>query len=179
MTDVRTPPRPLVLVLLVVLLVLLGGCMSSNDGDKNAPLPRMSREAAQTWAAHFAESMAHSAGAPIDAKTIKPQFSDCIGRHDETADDGRFTLSYRAEVPLAAEDHGSAGASIRDDLKKRGYEITSFRDDATVDPAVVLEAYSPDKDFSIRVAGYKSPQVLNLAVFTPCLLPPGVKQEQL
>ncbi|CAG6391852.1 conserved exported hypothetical protein [Actinacidiphila cocklensis] len=160
-------------------LILLEGCMTSNDGDTNAPLPRMSRQDAQTWAAHFAESMARSAGAPIDATSVKPQFSDCVGKNDEVAHDGRFYLTYRAEVPLPAHKQGSAGARIRDDLQKRGYEITSFRDDDTVDPAVVLEAYNPDQDFSIRVAGYKAPEVLNLGVFTPCLLPPGVKQEQL
>jgi hypothetical protein len=95
------------------------------------------------------------------------------------AHDGRFLLSYRAEVPLAARKQGSAGARIRGDLKKRGYEIISFRDDPSMDPAVLLQAHSPDKDLSIDVAGYKSPEVVDLAVFTPCLLPPGVEQEQL
>jgi len=153
--------------------------MSSDGGDKNAPLPRMSRSDAQTWAAHFAESMARSAGVQIDEKSIDPQFHDCIGEHDEVMHDGRFDLTYRAEAPLAPPHQGGAVARIRDDLKKRGYEITSFRDDDAMDPAVVLEAYSRDKHFSVDVSGYKSPDVLNFAVFTPCLLPPGVKQEKL
>ncbi|MGQ4514140.1 hypothetical protein [Streptomyces sp. DW26H14] len=152
---------------------------SESGGDKNAPLPRMSRDSARSWAAHFAGSMAASAGAEIDAETVKPQFAECTGRHDEVAHDGRFALTYRAHAPLAAEKQGSAAASIRDDLKKRGYEITSFRDDDSVDPAVILEARSPDKGFSIDVSGYKSPAELHFVVFTPCLLPPGVKQEQM
>lgn len=79
-----------------VSLLLVAGCTRSDDNGKNAPLPRMSRADAQASAAAFAESLARSAGAPIDARSIKPQFSDCIGEHDETAEDGRFFLTYRA-----------------------------------------------------------------------------------
>ncbi|MEW2547051.1 hypothetical protein AB0910_14940 [Streptomyces sp. NPDC047002] len=153
--------------------------MSSKNADKNAPLPRMSREDAQSWAAHFAQSIARSANAEVDAKSVRPQFSDCVGRNDEMAGDGRFTLTYRAHAPLAAQRHGSAAAKIKDDLEQRGLEIMSFRNDASLDPAVVLEARSQDKHFSIDVSGYRSPDELHLVVFTPCLLPPGAKQQQL
>ncbi|MBM9506819.1 hypothetical protein [Actinacidiphila acididurans] len=153
--------------------------MSSDDGGKNAPLPRMSRQDAQTWAAHFTQSMARSAGVGIQEKSIDPQFHNCIGKHDEVVNDGRFDLTYRAEARLAPSLQGSAVARIRDDLKKRGYQITSFRDDNSVQPAVVLQAYSPDQHFSVDVSGYTSPDVLDFAVSTPCLIPPGAKQEKL
>jgi hypothetical protein len=167
------------LALGLISLLLLGGCMSSGDGDPNAPLPRMSRADAKAWAAHFTESMARSAGAEIDPKTIDPGFYDCVGKHDEVMNDGRFNLNYYAHAPLAREKQGDAVRRIMADLKKRGYRIDSFRDDETVEPAVVLEAYSPDKDFFIDVSGYKSPDSLTLTVMTPCLLPPGVKQQRL
>ena len=167
------------LALALVSLVALGGCMTSDGGDKNAPLPRMSREGAQTWATDFVESMARSAGVGIDEKSIDPAFYDCIGEHDEVMHDGRFDLTYYAHAPLAQQLQGSAVAKIRDDLKKRGYEITSFRDDDSMDPAVVLEAFSRDKHFSVDVSGYKTPDELHFVVSTPCLLPPGAKQEKL
>jgi hypothetical protein len=170
--------RRIPLALTLIPLVLLGGCMSSNDGDKNAPLPRMSRPAAQSWAAHFTESMARSAGVEIDQASVKPEFNDCVGKNDEIMHDGRFTLDYRTEAHVEQQRQADAVARIRDDLKKRGYTISSFRNDVTVDPPVTLEAYSPDKDFYILVEGYKSPQVLNFLVASPCLLPPGVKQEK-
>ncbi|WP_225851217.1 hypothetical protein [Streptomyces sp. HPF1205] len=153
--------------------------MTSSDDDPNAPLPRMSRADAQAWATHFTQSMARSAGVEIVKGTVKPEFNDCIGAHDELMHDGRYTLIYRAEAPLTREKQGDAARRVMADLKKLGYRIDSFRDDDSVDPPVVLEARSPEKNFTIDVSGYKSPQVLDFTVMTPCLLPPGVKQQKL
>jgi hypothetical protein len=154
--------------------------MSSHDGGgKNAPLPRMSRRDAQTWAAHFTQSMARSAGAEIDTKSIDPRFHDCVGKHDEVVHDGRFDLTYWADAPLAQHRQGTGVAKIRDDLKARGYTIVSFRNDPSMDPAVALQAYSPDQHFSVDISGYTSPDALTISVSTPCLLPPGAEQQTL
>lgn len=174
MRGVRWPT----LALVSASLLLVVGCTGSDDGGKNAPLPRMSRADAQVAAAAFAESLARSAGAPIEAGSVKPQFSDCVGEHDETAEDHRFFLTYRAHSPLARARQSEAAAHVRDDLKKQGSEVDGFRDDASVEPAVVLEAYDPTTDFSIDVSGYRDPDELHIVVSTPCYLPPGAKQQQ-
>lgn len=166
------------LVVAFASLLLVGSCTTSDDSRKNAPLPRMSRVDVQASAAAFAQSLARSAGAPIDGGSIKAQFSDCLGEQDETADDGRFFLTYRAHSPLARARQGQAGARIRDDLKKHGSEVSSFRDDDSVEPAVLLEAYDPAKDFDIDVSGYPDPDEMHFVVSTPCYLPPGAKQQQ-
>lgn len=167
-------------VLALVPLALLTSCTASDNstGDKNAPLPRKSRADAQAAAAAFVESLARSAGAPIDAKSIKPEFSDCIGRNDETAQDGRFFLTYRAHAPLARARQGQAGARVRDDLKKQGAEDISFRDDDSLEPAVLLEGHDPKTHFSIDVSGYRDPDEMHFVVSTPCYLPPGARQQQ-
>jgi hypothetical protein len=154
------------------------GCTASDGDRKNAPLPRMSEADAQASAAAFAESLARSAGAPIEAGSIKPQFSDCIGEHDETADDHRFFLTYRAHSPLTRARQSEAARHVRDDLKQHGSEIDGFRDDASVEPAVVLEAYDPKRGFRVDLSGYRDPDELHIVVSTPCYLPPGAKQQQ-
>ncbi|MFD9488633.1 hypothetical protein ACFWBX_32655 [Streptomyces sp. NPDC059991] len=75
------------------LTLLLGGCMSDKK-EANAPLPRMSKENAEEWAKHWTGSMTRTAKAALDPKTAKPtaDYSNCIGKNGESADDGRFAL---------------------------------------------------------------------------------------
>lgn len=170
-------------VLALVPAVLLSGCGSSGgsggSGGKNAPLPRMTRASAQAWAERIAGSVARSAGRTLDTATATPKFRDCVGENDEVAGDGRFDLSYEARVPMPAAEQRGVAAQVRDDLKKQGYRIVSFRDDASKDPAVVVQAYDDRKHASLDIAGYEDPAELDIAVFTPCLLPPGAKQKHL
>lgn len=169
----------------LVPVVLLAGCSSGGGGGggggggKNAPLPRMTRADARAWAAGIAGSVARSAGTSPAAGKSVPRFRDCVGENDEVVDDGRYDLTYEVKVPMSAADQRGAAARIRDDLEKRGYEIVSYRNDASVDPAVVVQAYDGKKHASLDIAGYKDPAELDIAVFTPCLLPPGAKQKHL
>ncbi|WP_250847718.1 hypothetical protein [Streptomyces hygroscopicus] len=158
--------------------LFLGGCMSDKGDDPNAPLPRMSREDAQKWARHFTGSMARTARAPISEKSVRPDFTNCVGKHDEVVDDGRFILDYSARSPLPEAEHAAAVKRIREELEKRGYAIDTYQEmkDAA---QVVLRASSPKDDFSISVEAYGEQNSILYEVSTPCLLPPGVKQKEI
>lgn len=188
-TDGAAPPgrgpavRRAAAAFALVPVVLLGGCTSSGDGGsgggggRNAPLPRMSRAAAQAWARQLAASVAASAGTTLDPEDGVSHVSDCVSRHGEVVTDGRFNLDYLAELPMPAARQGPAAARVRADLERRGYRIASFRDDPTKDPAVRLRALDKETGGSLEVSGSTNPAELDVAVSTVCLLPPGARQK--
>ncbi len=158
--------------------LLLGGCMSDDKDDPNAPLPRMSREGAQKWARHFTESMARTAQAPISEKSVRPDFTKCVGKHDEVVDDGRFVLDYSARSSIPAAEHAATVKRIRKELENRGYSIESY--DEIKDAAqVILRARSPKDNFNISVEAYGEQNSILYDIITPCLLPPDVKQKEI
>lgn len=150
--------------------------MSEKD-EANSPLPVMSEKKAESWARHFAESMARSARVKTDAETERPKVQGCVGENGEVAKDGRFIMDYSVRAPLPIADHASAIKRVRDALKERKYDITAFQEVKGKKPSVILEASSPKKGFSVAVDGNFSQESLLFSVSTPCLLPPGVKQE--
>lgn len=151
--------------------------MAKKD-DINHPLPRMSKEKAQQWAHHFTKSMARSAEVEVSGKSIRPEFTKCVGKHDELPDDGRFNLDYYARAPLSIDKHFEAVRRVRDDLKKQGYKIDGYREIKGKNQAVILDASSPEKGFEVSVEGYHREDALLFTVGTPCLMPPGKKQKQ-
>ncbi|MFB6711909.1 hypothetical protein [Streptomyces sp. NPDC056358] len=161
----------------LALTLLLGGCMS--DEGVNDPLPRMSREKAEKWAKHWTDSMVSTAHARIDPETARPtaDFTDCIGKHDESADDGRFTLSYSVRGTLPRSEHPRAVTNIKDTLKDKGFEIQSFGINQDREPANVLDAKHPEDQQFVSV-GSVGKDLLVFIVSTPCLLPPGADQQQ-
>ncbi|WP_345039094.1 hypothetical protein [Streptomyces sannanensis] len=137
----------------------------------------MSEEKAEEWARHWTESMARTAKARIDATTVGASFTNCVGKNNESASDGRFTLSYRVLAGLPKEQHAAAVRAIRDALKQQGLEIQDFRSDPALSTPNLLYAKHPKDRHFIAVIdpddGY-----LTLTVDTPCLLPPGAEQQQ-
>ncbi|MFJ2110994.1 hypothetical protein ACIOEX_03555 [Streptomyces sp. NPDC087850] len=164
----------------LVLTLLLGGCGMSDDGV-NDPLPRMSKKKAEEWARHWTESMARTAKAQIEPETDPDvpaaDFTECIGKSGESADDGRFTLSYNMRARLPKDQHADAIRAIRDTLEEKGFEIVGYRSDPSKDPANLVDAKHP-KDRQFVSAGDVSDNLLTLIVSTPCLLPPGAEQQQ-
>ncbi|WP_335938686.1 hypothetical protein [Streptomyces sp. PTD5-9] len=161
----------------LALTMLLGGCMS--DDGVNDPLPRMSREKAEEWAKHWTDSMVRTARARIDPKTARrtADFTDCIGRNGESAEDGRFTLSYSVRGTLPRSEQARAVTDIKDTLKAKGFEIQSFGINQDREPVNVLDAEHP-KDRQFVSVGSVSENLLVFIVSTPCLLPPGVEQQK-
>ncbi|WP_244176733.1 hypothetical protein [Streptomyces albus] len=162
--------------LVLASVLLLGACMS--EDSINDPLPRMSKEKAEKWAKHWTESMARTAKAEIVPKSHTANFSKCIGKNNEIADDGRFNLSYHIRAKLSKERHADAIRAVRDKLEEEGFEIVGYRSDPKVRPANLVDAKHPKQRHFVS-AGDVSDDLLTLIVRTPCLLPPGVKQQQL
>ncbi|MFD5747776.1 hypothetical protein [Streptomyces sp. NPDC127033] len=173
-------PVPNRIATALVLALLLGGCGMSVDGINN-PLPRMGKEKAEEWARHWTESMARTARAEIQPQTDPDvpaaNFTNCVGKNNESADDGRFTLDYSVRAKLLKEQHAEAIRAIRDTLTKKGFEIQGYRSDPSKDPANLVDAKHP-KDHQFVSAGDVTDELLVLIVTTPCLLPPGAEQQQ-
>ncbi|WP_432052522.1 hypothetical protein [Streptomyces xiamenensis] len=139
----------------------------------------MSREAAEGWAAHWIESMARTAGGDIADETKKIDFFECLGKNDEVAGDGRFQHTYSAHVVVPPEDHARAVIDIRDTLERKGFEVQGYRSDPSVSPANLLQMRHPEDQHSVSAADFpENENHLLLIVRTPCLLPPGVEQQQ-
>ncbi|MFF3261660.1 hypothetical protein ACFYWO_21120 [Streptomyces sp. NPDC002932] len=161
----------------LALTLLLGGCMS--DEGVNDPLPRMSREKAEEWARHWADSLVGTAHARLGPKSARPEasFTNCTGENGETADDGRFTLRYSVRGTLPRARHAAAVTDIKNTLKDKGFDIQSFEVDLDTEPANVVDAKHP-KDQQFISVGSVGKDLLVFIVSTPCLLPPGVDQQQ-
>lgn len=164
--------------LALALVLLLGGCVSGvGNEEANAPLPRMSTKKAEAWAKHWTESMARTAKAEIVLDTVTANFTNCIGRNGESADDGRFTLSYNVRAKLPKEQHAEGIRAIRDALKARGFEILGYRSDPKVKPANLVDAKHPQHRQFVSAEDVTD-ELLVLLVTTPCLLPPDAKQQE-
>ncbi|MEV7870924.1 hypothetical protein AB0P17_33605 [Streptomyces sp. NPDC088124] len=142
----------------------------------------MSKEKAEEWARHWAESMARTAQAEIEPETDPDlpaaKFTDCVGKNNEVADDGRFTLRYSVRAKLPRERQAAAIRTIRDTLKDKGFEIQGYRSDPSKDPINLVDAKHPKDHQFVSVEDLDAQSIVLIAV-TPCLLPPGVKQQEL
>ncbi|MER7998068.1 hypothetical protein [Streptomyces sp. NPDC095613] len=141
----------------------------------------MSREETEEWARHWTESMARTAKAEIESETDPElpaaNFTNCVGANGESADDGRFTLRYSVRAKLAKSQHAEGIRAIRDTLKQKGFEIQGYRSDPSKDPANLVDASHPEDRHSVSAEDLNE-ELIVLIVNTPCLLPPGAKQQQ-
>lgn len=167
--------RRAALALVPTFVLLLGGCVS--DAGKNEPLPRMSKEKAESWAAHWAGSMARTAKAKLVEGDEKASFTDCLGKSGESADDGRFTLRYSVKATLPKAQQAEGIRAVRDELVKQGFEIQGYRSDPAVKPVNLVDARHPKDRHAVTAEDLDDTFIL-LVVRTPCLLPPGVEQQE-
>ncbi|WP_128512538.1 hypothetical protein [Streptomyces inhibens] len=148
------------------------------DDDLNKPLPRKSRADALAWAKQYTAAMAHYAETKISNDPApRESFEECIGRNDEVADDGRFTLTYAVYAHLPQKDHIEAVRKVRTALKQHGVEITSY-EERPARPEVLLHGFHNKEHFSLIADSVKPPNLLRFSVSTPCFLPPGAKQQK-
>ncbi|GAA2144799.1 hypothetical protein GCM10009760_32720 [Kitasatospora kazusensis] len=139
---------------------------------ENAPLPVMAKSAAQDWAQHMTAYMAQRAGFRLTESSVNPHFSPCVGRRDELANDGRYSLSYSVSGSVPLAQHPDAVRRIRDLLKERGFEVGSYRETAADGIDALLDAREPTSRYLVSAETAGGPDRLLLTVSTPCLLPP-------
>ncbi|MFG2714712.1 hypothetical protein ACGFX2_29785 [Streptomyces goshikiensis] len=162
--------------LALVLALLLGGCMS--DNGVNDALPRMSREKAEAWARHWAESMARTTASEIVPDSAKENFSHCTGKNGETAGDGRFTLMFNVRATLPRARYVEAVRALKGELEARGFEIVGYQEGPGQERgAYGVQARHP-KDRQYVSAGDVAEDQWSLSVDTPCLLPPDAEQQR-
>ena len=71
---------------------------------------------------------------------------------------------------------------LRRELPKQGYEVRSYREFKSAYASAVFRARNKENEYSVEAetvgSGKTKPQRLSFAVRTPCMLPPGAKQQQ-
>ncbi|MFF7459078.1 hypothetical protein [Kitasatospora sp. NPDC008115] len=140
--------------------------------DRDAPLPVMARQGAQDWAQHMTEYMAQTAGIALTPGSAEPFFNDCVGKHDEVAKDGRYTMSYAVYSSVPLETHPEAVRKIRTMLEEQGFKIEGYRETANGKISPLLDASQPSGNYLISVETTTGGLLL-LRVNTTCLMPPA------
>lgn len=156
--------------------------MSSESADRNAPLPRMDKDAALKWAEDYTAYMARLTGVELIPSTAKVNFEACIGENDEVAEDGRYSLFYYVYSPAPVTEHTRIVRELRGELPKQGYEVTSYREFKSAYASAAFGARNKKSGYSVDAdtvgSGRTKPQRFSFAVRTPCMLPPGAEQQR-
>ncbi|MFI6011509.1 hypothetical protein ACIBAG_22300 [Streptomyces sp. NPDC051243] len=171
--------------LTALLLFSVTACGSDGGRDINDPLPRQTRDAVLGLARDFTEQMAAPAGVKLKPKEEIIRFYDCVGEHDEVADDGRFYLRYRVRADLPRDQHIQTVRKLRKALKKQGFKDLGGNERPDDERPVIWnfeaedggEWYDLDVDSLNDLKG-KEPDELQFRVSTTCFLPPGAKQQK-
>jgi hypothetical protein len=146
------------------------------DNGKNDPLPVKSQPRAEYEVRALIDLLAEEVGSEVDAKTVDKRFRDCIGKNNETANDGRFDLDYTARFPLPRAQYNAALKKLKKKLESEDYKVSAYREGDW--RHILLYAKGGDANFFVSVGATKPPHdEMILAVTTPCFLPPGTKQE--
>ncbi|WP_063796109.1 hypothetical protein [Peterkaempfera griseoplana] len=147
-----------------------------SDDAKNDPLPRLSRARATQWAEEHTARMAEAAGVELDRASAEAAFEDCVGRKDEVAHDGRYSLFYTVYAPVPRERHTDVARRLRADFEKEGFRITGYREYQDDRLTALVDAKDDETRFSLAT-GSVSPTRYLFSVRTPCMIPPGVTQQ--
>ncbi|WP_431676449.1 hypothetical protein [Kitasatospora sp. KL5] len=140
---------------------------------RNDPLPVMAKADARAWAQHMTESLAQSAGVTLTPTTAKPFFGNCVGKHDEVADDGRYTLSYAVDSTVPLQHHPEAVKKIRAALERQKFSIDGYRETWEGRPSALLDAADTDGRYLVSVETGGGTDRLLFRVNTRCLMPPS------
>lgn len=170
--------RALIAVLAITTTLFTGACMSRQTDDINKPLPRKSRAESLAWAKGYTSTMARYADVEISGDPApRKRFDTCVGRKDEVAEDGRYTLTYTSYATLPEERHIPAIRKLREALEQHGVRITSYTERPTT-PEAIMYGRSDSEGYSLIADSVNPPGTLRLSVSTPCFLPPEAKQQQ-
>ncbi|MFE9397510.1 hypothetical protein [Streptomyces flavidovirens] len=162
-------------VLTLLALLATGGCMT--DNGKNDPLPVKSQQKAEYDVRALVNLLADEIGSEADNKTVDKRFRECRGKEGEQANDGRFYLSYTAQVPLPRAEYNAGLRKLKKKLEDEGYKVSSYREGDW--RHILLYSKGGDANFFVSVGAMKPPyDRMILGVTTPCFLPPGKKQEE-
>lgn len=151
-----------------------------SQSDPNAPLPRMKKATALQWAKDYTAYMAEITDVELRPSTAKIYFEACVGENDEVAEDGRYSLFYYVRSSASTTKHAHVVRTLRRQLPRHGYKVTSYREFKSAYTNAVFRARNLKNDYSVSANSMGSSESLRFTfgVRTPCMLPPGVKQQQ-
>ncbi|MGW6906572.1 hypothetical protein [Streptomyces sp. NPDC054940] len=177
--------RTALCALSALMLFSVTACTSDGGRDINDPLPRKTRDAALSLARDFTEQMASPADLELKPREEIVHFYDCVGEHDEVADDGRFYLRYRVRADLPRDQHIETTRKLRKALKKQGFKDLGGSEWPDYKRPVTwsFEAEDGGEWYDLSVDSLddpkgKDPDELQFRVSTTCFLPPGSKQQK-
>ncbi|MFI6011508.1 hypothetical protein ACIBAG_22295 [Streptomyces sp. NPDC051243] len=177
--------RTALCALSAVLLFSATACTSDGARDINDPLPRKARDATLGLARDFTERMANDANVELKPSEEIVHFYDCVGEHDEVADDGRFYLKYHARADLPRDQHIQIVRKLRKSLKKQGFKDLGGNERPGDERPIIwnFEAEDGGEWYDLDVHSLdgrqgKEPDELQFSVNTTCFLPPGAKQQK-
>jgi hypothetical protein len=177
--------RAVLCALSPLLLFSVTACSSDGGRDINDPLPRKTRDAALSLAREYTQTMARHAGVELKSSDEVIHFYDCVGEHDEVAEDGRFYLKYYIEGDLPRGQHIETVRKLRKALKKQGFKDLGGNERPDEERPVIwdFEAENGGEWYDLDVYSLddpqgKKPDELQFGVNTTCFLPPGVKQQK-
>ncbi|MEU6076958.1 hypothetical protein [Micromonospora sp. NPDC047074] len=115
-------------VALAAVFLPASACTGGEPGPspgKDDPLQTKATAEVNTLAEARAQAVASTAGVPLE--NWRTNTSPCQGRRGEIADDGRWTLSGFAGLPVAPDEQITTLRRIREMWRQHGYEITEDR----------------------------------------------------
>ncbi|MEU6541825.1 hypothetical protein [Streptomyces sp. NPDC046859] len=146
------------------------------------PLPRTAKDDALRWAKDRTAYMAEITDVQLKPSTATVHFENCLGANDEVAEDGRYSLFYYVDSLAPVTEHTRVVRTLRQKLEKQGYEVTGYREFKDAYTSAVFRANDRKSHYRVTAetvgSGKTKPQALSFAVRTPCMLPPGVEQQQ-
>ncbi|MEH0973324.1 hypothetical protein V6U77_19570 [Micromonospora sp. CPCC 205546] len=165
----RAPRWPAVALAAVLLLstACAGGDSGSSTG-KDDPLQTKAIAEVSALAEARARAVATTAGVGLD--DWRTNTSPCQGRRGEIADDGRWTLSGFAGLPVPPADQIPTLRRIRDMWQQQGYEVTEDRTFADGTRGA-LSMRDPDTGITISLTTTASRDRVALILASDCYRP--------
>ncbi|GIJ27426.1 hypothetical protein Vqi01_25880 [Micromonospora qiuiae] len=157
----------------VLAVVALLGAACTRGGDSAVPGkddPLQTKAVAEVRSLAEAHAQAVSAAAGVALENWRTNTAPCEGRGGEIADDGRWTLTGFARLPVAPDDQITTLQRVRDAWREQGHEITEDRTFTEGDGGVVSMREAATS-VTISLATNASRDRIALIVATGCYLP--------
>ncbi|MEW2379568.1 hypothetical protein AB0883_26185 [Micromonospora sp. NPDC047812] len=156
-----------VAAVLVPATACAGGGPDTSSG-KDDPLQTKAAAEVSALAEARAKAVATTAGVALD--DWRTNTSPCQGQRGEIADDGRWTLSGFAGLPVPPADQITTLRRIRDMWRQQGYEITEDRTFADGTRGAV-SMRDPDTGITISLTTTASRDRVALILASDCYRP--------
>ncbi|WP_230688727.1 alpha/beta hydrolase [Micromonospora sp. WMMC415] len=150
---------------LMILTACTGGGISRGKDDA---LQTRATAEVKGLAEASAQAVATTVGIPLN--DWRTNTSPCVGERGEIADDGRWTLSGFAGIPVAPADQITSLHRIRDRWRQQGYEVTEDRIFADGTRGAV-SMRDPGTGITVSLTTTKSRDSIALILASDCYLP--------